>query len=198
MKTVRDVDYCVRVTADDGSRGEEYLKHFQDNEKHIPTILTTSKKLSTGVDARNVRNIVLLRQVKSMIEFKQIIGRGTRLWEGKYYFTIHDFVNAHELFNDPEWDGTPAEPEPPSGDPRPGPGTPSGPRPERPDTIVVQLPDGKARKIQHMVQTTFGGLMANLCHRNNSWSISSDSCLICSRMKTNYENCGVSQILARN
>ena len=59
MKTVRDVDYCVRVTADDGSRGEEYLKHFQDNEKHIPTILTTSKKLSTGVDARNVRNIVL-------------------------------------------------------------------------------------------------------------------------------------------
>ena len=88
MKTVRDVDYCVRVTADDGSRGEEYLKHFQDNEKHIPTILTTSKKLSTGVDARNVRNIVLLREVKSMIEFKQIIGRGTRLWEGKYYFTI--------------------------------------------------------------------------------------------------------------
>lgn len=156
MKTVRDVDYCVRVTADDGKRGEEYLKHFQDNEKHIPTILTTSKKLSTGVDARNVRNIVLLREVKSMIEFKQIIGRGTRLWDGKYYFTIHDFVNAHELFNDPEWDGTPAEPEPPS-TPRLGAGAPPGPRPDRPETIVVQLPDGKARKIQHMVQTTFWG-----------------------------------------
>src|SRR3546814_9965832 len=79
--------------------------------KTIPTILTTSQKLSTGVDARNVRNIVLMRPVNSMIEFKQIIGRGTRLYDGKDYFTIHDFVKAHQHFSDPEWDGEPLEPE---------------------------------------------------------------------------------------
>ena len=73
--------------------------------------ITTSQKLSTGVDARNVRNIVLMRPVNSMIEFKQIIGRGTRLHEGKDYFTIYNFVRAHHHFNDPEWDGEPAEPE---------------------------------------------------------------------------------------
>ena len=99
------VDYCVRVSANDGQIGENYLKQFQDNEKTIPTILTTSHKLSTGVDARNIRNIVLMRSIKSMIEFKQIIGRGTRLYEGKNYFTIIDFVNAYTLFSDPEWDG---------------------------------------------------------------------------------------------
>lgn len=74
-KKSREPNYCVRVTAADGARGEEYLRAFQDNEKNIPTILTTSQKLSTGVDARNVRNIVLLRPVNSMIEFKQIVGR---------------------------------------------------------------------------------------------------------------------------
>ena len=82
-KTSTDPMYCVRVTADDGARGDEALRAFQDNEKTIPTILTTSQKLSTGVDARNVRNIVLMRPVGSMIEFKQIIGRGTRLFDGK-------------------------------------------------------------------------------------------------------------------
>ncbi len=87
-----------------------YLRDFQDNEKSIPTILTTSQKLSTGVDARNVRNIVLLRPVNSMIEFKQIIGRGTRLFEGKTYFTILDFVGASSQFADPEWDGDPLIP----------------------------------------------------------------------------------------
>ncbi len=102
-------DYCVRVTANDGQIGENYLKQFQDNEKTIPTILTTSKKLSTGVDARNVRNIVLMRPVKQIIEFKQIVGRGTRTFNGKDYFTIYDFVNAHERFQDPEWDGEPEE-----------------------------------------------------------------------------------------
>ncbi|MEX0772281.1 MAG: DEAD/DEAH box helicase family protein [Balneolales bacterium] len=105
-------NYCVRVTANDGAEGERFLKVFRDSEKTIPTILTTSQKLSTGVDARNVRNIVLMRPVNSMIEFKQIIGRGTRLFEGKDYFTIYDFVNAHEHFNDPEWDGEPLDPEP--------------------------------------------------------------------------------------
>jgi type I restriction enzyme R subunit len=110
-KTNPDPNYCVRVTANDGERGEQFLREFQDNEKTIPTILTTSQKLSTGVDARNVRNIVLMRPVNSMIEFKQIIGRGTRLYDGKDYFTIYDFVRAHERFNDEGWDGPPVEPE---------------------------------------------------------------------------------------
>lgn len=97
--------YCQRVTADEGKRGEQYLREFQDNEKIIPTVLTTSQKLSTGVDAPELRNIVLMRPVNSMIEFKQIIGRGTRLFDGKDYFTLYDFVNAYEHFLDPEWDG---------------------------------------------------------------------------------------------
>ena len=108
-KKTNDPDYCVRVTANDGEIGEQFLREFQDNEKTIPTILTTSQKLSTGVDARNIRNIVLMRPVNSMIEFKQIVGRGTRLFEGKDFFTIYDFVNAYHHFADPEWDGE-AEP----------------------------------------------------------------------------------------
>ncbi len=112
MKTSADPNYCQRVTANDGELGEQHLRDFQDNEKTIPTILTTSQKLSTGVDARNICNIVLMRPVYSMIEFKQIIGRGTRLYDGKDYFTIYDFVKAHHHFSDPEWDGEPIEPEP--------------------------------------------------------------------------------------
>jgi type I restriction enzyme R subunit len=158
----RDPMYCVRVTADDGARGDEALRAFQDNEKTIPTILTTSQKLSTGVDARNVRNIVLMRPVGSMIEFKQIIGRGTRLFDGKDYFTIYDFVRAHHHFNDPEWDGEPIEPEPPGGrggggEPDPEPPGP-GPLPEpppRPVKLEVKLADGKVRQIQNMTATTF-------------------------------------------
>ena len=107
MNTIKHPDYCHRVTANDGALGEQWLRDFQYNEKSIPTILTTSQKLSTGVDARNVRNIVLMRPVNSMIEFKQIIGRGTRLCDGKDYFTLHDFVKAHHHFSDPEWDGEP-------------------------------------------------------------------------------------------
>jgi type I restriction enzyme R subunit len=109
---VKRSDYCVRVTANDGAIGDHYLSLFKDNDKTISTILTTSQKLTTGVDARNVRNVVLMRPVNSMIEFKQIIGRGTRLFEGKHYFTIVDFVNAYHLFSDAEWDGEPIEPEP--------------------------------------------------------------------------------------
>ena len=107
----KNTNYCVRVTANDGQTGENDLKTFQDNEKTIPTILTTSRKLSTGVDARNVRNIVLMRPCNNMIEFKQIIGRGTRMYDGKDYFTVYDFVKAHHNFADPEWDGEPLEPE---------------------------------------------------------------------------------------
>jgi type I restriction enzyme R subunit len=79
MKKSSDPNYCVRVTAEDGALGDQWLRAFQNNDKTIPTILTTSQKLSTGVDARNVRNIVLMRPIGTMIEFKQIIGRGTRL-----------------------------------------------------------------------------------------------------------------------
>ena len=118
MKTSKDPNYCQRVTAEDGSLGDQHLRDFQDNEKTIPTILTTSQKLSTGVDARNIRNIVLMRPINSMIEFKQIIGRGTRLYDGKDYFTIYDFVKAHQHFNDPTWDGEPIEPEPEIPEPR--------------------------------------------------------------------------------
>jgi type I restriction enzyme R subunit len=159
-KKSSDPNYCQRVTADDGALGEQYLRDFQDNEKTIPTILTTSQKLSTGVDARNIRNIVLMRPIRSMIEFKQIIGRGTRLFEGKDYFTIYDFVKAHLHFSDPEWDGEPIEPEPkqPRGGPvpvPPGPGPTPPPPPARPQKIKVKLADGKARNIQHMMMTTF-------------------------------------------
>jgi type I restriction enzyme R subunit len=108
----KNPNYCHRVTANDGARGETQLKYFQDNEKSIPTILTTSRKLSTGVDAPEIKHIVLLRAVKSMVEFKQIVGRGTRLFDNKDYFTIYDFVEAYKHFSDPEWDGELPDPEP--------------------------------------------------------------------------------------
>jgi type I restriction enzyme, R subunit len=159
IKTSSHTDYCVRVTAHDGEEGERQLRVFQDNDKTIPTILTTSQKLSTGVDARNIRNIVLMRPVNSMIEFKQIIGRGTRLFDGKDYFTIYDFVKAYEHFNDSEWDGEPEEPEPITPRPPREPGEPpDGPPPENPprvEKIKIKLADGKERTIQHMMATTF-------------------------------------------
>ena len=102
--------YCERVTANDGEIGEAFLEEFKNNEKTIPTILTTSENLSTGVDARNVRHIVLMRPVNSMIEYKQIVGRGTRIYDGKYYFTIWDFVKAYMKYSDPGWDGEPVCP----------------------------------------------------------------------------------------
>ena len=100
-----------------------------------------------------------MRPIKSMIEFKQIIGRGTRLFDGKDYFTIYDFVKAHALFSDPEWDGEPAEPE--EGPKRPIVGEPTDPifdledPPPRPQRIKIKLADGKERRIQHMAQTMF-------------------------------------------
>jgi type I restriction enzyme R subunit len=164
MKTgSHDPNYCVRVTADEGARGEQWLRAFQDNEKTIPTILTTSQKLSTGVDARNIRNIILMRPINSMIEFKQIIGRGTRLFEGKDYFTIVDFVKAYEHFNDPEWDGEPLEPEQPrpkkpnSGEEEEKIDTPANDDDEQEPTqkLKIRLADGKERTIQHISATSF-------------------------------------------
>ena len=182
IKTSKDPNYCQRVTADDGLLGDQHLRDFQDNEKTIPTILTTSQKLSTGVDARNIRSIVLMRPINSMIEFKQIIGRGTRLYDGKDYFAIYDFVGAHMHFLDPEWDGDPVAPEtcdtcgsypcvcekiPPTPcevcgkrpcecekEPCPD----CGQRPcecRRRTRAKVKLADGKERTIQHMMMTTF-------------------------------------------
>lgn len=182
-KKSTDPNYCVRVTANDGEIGEQFLREFQDNEKTIPTILTTSQKLSTGVDARNIRNIVLMRPVNSMIEFKQIIGRGTRLFDGKEFFTIYDFVNAYHHFADPEWDGEPIEVEvcakcgqdpcvcekrPPQPCPVCGqapcacikePPPPCYKCGQRPcvctKKVKVKLRDGKEREIQHMIATSF-------------------------------------------
>ncbi len=166
LKGNKDPNYCHRVTADDGELGNRYLRDFQDNEKTIPTILTTSQKLSTGVDARNVRNIVLLRPVNSMIEFKQIIGRGTRLYEGKDYFTILDFVKAHHHFSDPEWDGEPIPLDDTASDQTLiklttndadaaiGTGDDdSDPVPR--SKLRIRLGDGKERSLQHMLVTSF-------------------------------------------
>ena len=168
MKISTDPNYCERVTANDGAIGDQHLRDFQDNDKTVPTILTTSQKLSTGVDARNVRHIVLMRPVRSMIEFKQIIGRGTRTYDGKDFFTIWDFVKAHENFNDPEWDGPPEEFTPPKTRPPKEEPTPPGPDsyPPKDDDdddgqpvtkILVKLADGKARSIQFIATTTYWG-----------------------------------------
>ncbi|MGY4386435.1 type I restriction enzyme R subunit [Pedobacter sp. UYP24] len=161
-KKDKNPNYCVRVTANDGEIGEQFLREFQDNEKTIPAILTTSQKLSTGVDARNIRNIVLFRPVNSMIEFKQIVGRGTRLFDGKEFFTIYDFVDAYHHFADPAWDGEPLEPEtnevhePPGTYTRPPkPTTDGGEPPERRTKIKIKLRDGKERDIQFMMSTSF-------------------------------------------
>lgn len=176
-KKSTEPNYCVRVTANDGEIGEQFLREFQDNEKTLPTILTTSQKLSTGVDARNIRNIVLMRPVKTMIEFKQILGRGTRLFDGKEFFTLYDFVGAFHHFADPEWDGEPIELEP-EGEPKPS----KQPckvcnqspcvcekAPKEPceicgelncycnkrQKIKIKLRDGKEREIQSMISTSF-------------------------------------------
>lgn len=134
-KKVKDSHYCVRVTSDEGKIGRELLEKFQDNDKDIPTIITSSQMLTTGVDARNVRNVVLDRTVGSMVEFKQIVGRGTRVFDGKDYFTIIDFRGATNKFYDKDWDGEPEAPElGGTGEPKPPPYSPQppgeGPLPE--------------------------------------------------------------------
>ena len=107
----RHPDYVARVTADEGQIGRGHLSNFQDLERDTPVILTTSKLLTTGVDAPTCKNIVLARVVNSMVEFKQIIGRGTRVRDdyGKLYFNILDYTgSASQQFADPEFDGDPA------------------------------------------------------------------------------------------
>ena len=175
-KTNNHPDYCVRVTASEGKIGDEYLKAFRDNEKTIPTILTTSQKLSTGVNARNVRYVVLMRGVGSMVEFKQIVGRGTRIYDGKDFFTIVDFNDNVKHFSDPEWDGEPlvdleiADPDPidsSSATVSSNAGAAeqyhelsleSGEEEiDKRQKLEVRLADGKIRKIAHTVETIYFG-----------------------------------------
>ena len=151
-KTVRDMDYCVRVTSDEGQRGKEKLEQFQDNDKDIPVILTSSQMLTTGVDARNVRNIVLVRNINSMVEFKQIIGRGTRIFDGKDYFTIIDYTGATNNFYDEKWDGAPEDQETTT---KPGKGTPpnpprsepNNPKAKKKEKVIVKLAHGRKVEI---------------------------------------------------
>ena len=209
MKTSTDPNYCQRVTANDGELGNQYLRDFQDNEKTIPTILTTSQKLSTGVDARNIRNIVLMRPINTMIEFKQIIGRGTRLYDGKDYFTIYDFVKAYRHFSDPEWDGEPLEPEPCKMWPYPcqcvkraapcrvRQRTCECPKslrvaaaPCAEDEVKVKLADGKERAIQHMMATTFWHPDGTPMSAQQFMEICSASCPSSSRTRPSCALCG--------
>jgi len=123
-------DYICRVVSDEGEIGKGHLGRFQDVETKTPTILTTSQMLTTGVDAPTCKNIVLVKMVNSMTEFKQIIGRGTRVRDdyGKLFFTILDYTGcATRMFADPDFDGDPLPPEP-----APEPPQPPGPGPEPP------------------------------------------------------------------
>lgn len=171
-----NANYCVRITASEGEIGDQRLREFRDNERQIPTVVTTSRKLSTGVDARNVRYVVLMRGVGSMIEFKQIVGRGTRIYDGKDYFTIVDFYGNDAKFQDPEWDGEPTDIEVTTPEPfdspvvenpvYPDPNEPDDPEdnsiivdplpPEEPkQKTVVRFADGRERTIKYSVDTQF-------------------------------------------
>ena len=104
-------DYVCRVTSDEGGIGRGHLSNFQDVERRTPVILTTSQMLTTGVDAPTVQNVVLVRVINAMTEFKQIIGRGTRVRDdyGKLFFSILDYTgSATRLFADPDFDGEPS------------------------------------------------------------------------------------------
>ena len=104
-------DYVCRVVSDEGDIGRGHLSHFQELETTVPAVVTTSQLLTTGIDVPTCKNVVIARVVNSMTEFKQIIGRGTRVRDdyGKLYFNILDYTgSATRLFADPEFDGEPA------------------------------------------------------------------------------------------
>ena len=109
--TPQHSDYAVRIVSDEQEIGKGHLSRFCDTEAQFPVIATTSEMLSTGVDAPTVRNVVLFRPVGSMALFKQMIGRGTRLFpdEDKLSFDIIDYSGASALFSDPEFDGPPEQ-----------------------------------------------------------------------------------------
>ena len=104
-------DYVCRITSEEGDIGRGHLSKFQELETATPTIVTTSQLLTTGVDVPTCKNVVIARVINSIVEFKQIIGRGTRVRDdyGKFYFNILDYTgSATRLFADPEFDGEPA------------------------------------------------------------------------------------------
>jgi type I restriction enzyme R subunit len=105
-------NYAVRIVSDEGDVGRQHLGDFADPERETPVIATTSQLLSTGVDLPTVRNIVLFKPIGSIVDFKQIIGRGTRLYpdDDKLTFEIIDYSGATALFEDPEFDGPPEAP----------------------------------------------------------------------------------------
>lgn len=130
--------YVMRVTGDN-DEGKAQLDNFIDPESTYPVICTTSRLMSTGVDAQTCQLIVLDRRINSMTEFKQIIGRGTRINEdyGKLYFTIMDFKRATSLFADPDFDGEPVQIY------EPGPEEPPIPPEDRPGEEAVYPPGGE-------------------------------------------------------
>jgi type I restriction enzyme R subunit len=144
--------FVVRITG--GSEGgQENLDNFIHPEKRYPVIATTSKLLTTGVDAKTCKLIVIDQRIESMIEFKQTIGRGTRIHEdtGKLWFTIMDFKKATELFADPDWDGEPVVIyQPGSGDPTVPPGPPGG----EDLPLPGDLPEGATRYVVSGVEVS--------------------------------------------
>lgn len=147
----RNPDYVVRVVSDEGDIGRGHLSRFQELETLTPAIVTTSKLLTTGVDVQTCKNIAIVRTVNSMTEFKQIIGRGTRVRAdyGKLWFTILDYTgSATRLFADPDFDGDPVEPptegpiEQPIPQPQPPgeaePPEPPGPLPPEPPEPIIR------------------------------------------------------------
>jgi len=162
--------YVMRITGDD-DEGKMQLGNFIDPESTYPVIVTTSRLLSTGVDAQTCRMIVIDREVGSMTEFKQIVGRGTRVHEGtgKYYFTLVDFRKATNHFADPDFDGEPVQIYQPGEDDKHLPpddetpgndddGNPLPPEPGADETIIVQPTvypppnDGNARPTKYYVK----------------------------------------------
>ena len=169
-------DYVVRITGSD-VYGKSKLDYFISVSEPYPVIATTSKLLSTGADCKMTKLIVLDEMIGSMTEFKQIIGRGTRLRfdDGKKYFVVMDFRNVTSLFADPKWDGpieqddnydpNGQEPNPP--EPGPTPPEPTPPKPPKPyvdkngcEVVVIQKTvsvydtDGKLLKIENIIDYT--------------------------------------------
>jgi len=159
-------DYVCRVTAAEGDVGRGHLSHFQDVERPTPVILTTSQMLTTGVDMQTCKNIVLVRVINSMTDFKQIIGRGTRVRDdyGKLYFNILDYTSsATRMFADPDFDGEPEEiietdieepvPEPPEEGPEepPEPQEPLPPEPPEEARRKFYYDGGRVEIAAHLV-----------------------------------------------
>lgn len=143
-----DDKYVMRITANDEA-GVKQLDNFRNVEKDYPVLVTTSKLLSTGVDVQTVKYIVLDSNIRSMTEFKQIIGRGTRVREdlGKLYFTIFDFRDVTRLFHDPDFDG-PIEQQNDFEPHKPGPG------PDEPPKVPPQPSDKKPKYMLGGTQVT--------------------------------------------